>query len=181
MKIKNLPREIKDRAMVYVREKYPDKKRRPSKLIDSFAWLETEEGFMYWELVDSGEFLEAEQLRTNNFDEEKKELQGRLNDHLIDAMDWFHSDTISSKPFFLDEVLSITVNEPEVVDPIVEAVREKLRQRSAVGIKKYGTTLDRDDYSLADWLNESQQEAMDMVLYFEAAICKIKKYGVKTT
>jgi hypothetical protein len=161
MKIKNLPREIKDRAMVYVRENYPDKKRRPSKLINSFDWLETEEGCRYWELVDLGEFLKAEELRTNNFEEDKKELQGRLNDHINYVMDWCSS----SKPFFLDEVMSITVNEPEVVDPIVEAVREKLRQRSAVGINKYGTTL--ADNNTDDFLTHLQEELMDSILYIE--------------
>jgi hypothetical protein len=161
MKIKNLPSEIKNRAMVYVRENYPDKKRRPSKLINSFDWLETEEGCRYWELVDSGEFLEAEELRTNNFEEDKKELQGRLNDHINYVMDWCSS----SKPFFLDEVMSITVNEPEVVDPIVEAVRERLKQRSSIGIKKYGTTL--ADNNTDDFLTHLQEELMDSILYIE--------------
>jgi hypothetical protein len=68
-------------------------------------------------------------------------------------------------------VLDFKVNEPEIVDPIVEAVREKLKQRSIVGIKKYGTTLDRDDLSLGEWLNHATEEAMDLCLY----LTKIKE------
>jgi succinate dehydrogenase flavin-adding protein (antitoxin of CptAB toxin-antitoxin module) len=78
---------------------------------------------------------------------------------------------------FLDEVIrGVIVNDPETVkgnDPIVEAVRQKLKQRSDVGIKKYGKTLERSDYDLIDWLKEAQQEAMDMSLYCEAAMRKI--------
>jgi hypothetical protein len=161
MKIKNLPREIKDRAKKYRKRYFINTKCRPDELSSAFAWDETKEGFYYWSLVFAGEFLEAEELRTK----EEEKLQGRLNDHLIDAMDWCHSDTISSKPFFLDEVLSITVNEPEVVDPIVEAVREKLRQRSVIGIKKYGTTLAENNTD--DFLNHLQEELMDSILYIE--------------
>ena len=68
-----------------------------------------------------------------------------------------------------------------VVDPIVESIIDKFKERSAVGIKKYGTTLDRDDYDLIDWLIESQQEAMDFVLYCEAAVKKIKERGSKNS
>jgi hypothetical protein len=32
---------------------------------------------------------------------------------------------------------------------------------------KYGTTLDRDDLDLLDWIEHSKQEAMDFVLYLE--------------
>ena len=72
-------------------------------------------------------------------------------------------------------------NEFELVDSVVESVIDKFRERSAVGINKYGTTLDRDDYDLIDWLIESQQEAMDFVLYCEAAVKKIKERGSKNS
>lgn len=52
-------------------------------------------------------------------------------------------------------------------DPIVEAVVEKFRSRSQAGIAKYGTTLDRKDLTLADWLNHLHEELMDAVLYIE--------------
>ena len=52
-------------------------------------------------------------------------------------------------------------------DSIVEAVVRKFQDRSAVGIKKYGVTLDRTDLGLADWIQHAQEELMDAILYLE--------------
>jgi hypothetical protein len=52
-------------------------------------------------------------------------------------------------------------------DTILESVINQFRERSEVGIKKYGVTLDRTDLSTLDWINHAQQEAMDFVLYLE--------------
>lgn len=53
------------------------------------------------------------------------------------------------------------------VDSIVESVVKKFKSRSDVGIKKYGTTLDRSDLKPLDWINHAQEEAMDFCLYLE--------------
>jgi len=60
-------------------------------------------------------------------------------------------------------------------DTIVESVRQQLLDRSNVGIKKYGVTLDRIDLSLLDWLEHAKQEQMDSVLYLEKIIQELKK------
>ena len=52
-------------------------------------------------------------------------------------------------------------------DPIVSAVIRKMYQRSQVGIKKYGTTMERDDLSYAEWLTHLQEELMDAAIYCE--------------
>jgi hypothetical protein len=52
-------------------------------------------------------------------------------------------------------------------DSIVESVIMQFKQRSEVGIQKYGVTLDRNDLSTLEWINHAQQEAMDFVLYLE--------------
>lgn len=66
-------------------------------------------------------------------------------------------------------------NEPQKFeDTIVLSVMTKFYERSKVGIKKYNTTLERDDYDLLDWLREAQEEALDFALYCEAAMKKIK-------
>lgn len=52
-------------------------------------------------------------------------------------------------------------------DSIVESVIKKFKDRSDVGIKKYGTTLDRSDLKPLDWINHAQEEAMDFCLYLE--------------
>ena len=56
-------------------------------------------------------------------------------------------------------------------DPIVAAVIRKMYNRSQVGIRKYGTTMDRGDLSYAEWLTHLQEELMDSIIYLE----KIKK------
>ena len=56
-------------------------------------------------------------------------------------------------------------------DSIVDAVIKKFQERSEVGIKKYGVTLDREDLSVLDWIQHAQEEHMDAILYLE----KLKK------
>jgi len=57
-------------------------------------------------------------------------------------------------------------------DTIVESVIDQFKQRSEVGINKYGVTLDRTDLSRLEWINHAQEEAMDFILYLE----KLKTY-----
>ena len=60
-------------------------------------------------------------------------------------------------------------------DPIVESVVQKLRSRSAVGIKKYGTTLeDNNELSVGEWVEFAQEEVMDFILYLEKLKEKIR-------
>jgi hypothetical protein len=59
-------------------------------------------------------------------------------------------------------------------DTIVELVIEQFKQRSEVGINKYGVTLDRTDLTPLDWMNHLQQELMDATLYIE----KLKTFVV---
>lgn len=53
------------------------------------------------------------------------------------------------------------------MDKIVEGVITKYRQRSEVGIAKYGTTLDENKATLIEWLTHLQEELMDATLYIE--------------
>ena len=52
-------------------------------------------------------------------------------------------------------------------DSIVQAVIRKFQERSALGQKKYGTTLDRTDLKPRDWIQHAQEELMDGILYLE--------------
>lgn len=52
-------------------------------------------------------------------------------------------------------------------DKIVSAVIERFILRSDAGIRKYGTTLDRSDLSVDQWLTHLQEELMDATLYIE--------------
>jgi hypothetical protein len=52
-------------------------------------------------------------------------------------------------------------------DSIVAAVIKMFQQRSEIGQKKYGTTLDRTDLKTIDWIQHAQEELMDGILYLE--------------
>ena len=52
-------------------------------------------------------------------------------------------------------------------DSIVAAVVASFLQRSELGQKKYGTTLDRTDLKTLDWVQHVQEELMDAILYLE--------------
>jgi GR25 family glycosyltransferase involved in LPS biosynthesis len=52
-------------------------------------------------------------------------------------------------------------------DSIVNSVIRAFIGRSNVGLQKYGTTLDRDDLSILDWIQHAQEEHMDAILYLE--------------
>ncbi len=69
------------------------------------------------------------------------------------------------------ETPSGQVDENEELDSIVISVVKKYVGRSLIGKKKYGTTLDREDLSVVEWINHTQEELMDATLYLE----KLKK------
>ncbi len=52
-------------------------------------------------------------------------------------------------------------------DSIVNSIVQKFLSRSEIGIKKYGTTLDRNDLCTVDWITHAQEELMDGILYLE--------------
>jgi len=58
-------------------------------------------------------------------------------------------------------------NEQQEIDPIVEKVIERLRSRSKIGIKKYGTTLDK---SKDDFLEHLLEELLDAANYVQKLI-----------
>lgn len=65
-------------------------------------------------------------------------------------------------------------------DKYVESVKKKFEIRSQTGIKKYNTTLEREDLNLLDWLEHAQEEAMDLTLYLEKIKAVLKeKYGIE--
>jgi len=40
-------------------------------------------------------------------------------------------------------------------------------ERAEMGKNKYGTTMERTDLSLEEWLTNAQEEAMDLSIYLE--------------
>lgn len=63
---------------------------------------------------------------------------------------------------------------PELVtDPVVEANRKMLLDRSQLGIQKYGTTLAGNKLTHKQWLQHALEEALDLANYLQAEIIKI--------
>ena len=52
-------------------------------------------------------------------------------------------------------------------DSIVDSVVDKFIDRSRVGKAKYGVTLDREDWSLDQWIEAAIEEHMDAILYLQ--------------
>jgi hypothetical protein len=50
---------------------------------------------------------------------------------------------------------------------IEDKVAGKLQERAERGFKKYGTTMERTDLSLRDWLVHLQEELMEASVYVE--------------
>ena len=67
----------------------------------------------------------------------------------------------------LEEIEVIPDEKPINTDPILMKVMTKYYERSEMGIKKYGTTLENNSLPLMDWLNHLQEELMDATLYIE--------------
>jgi hypothetical protein len=52
-------------------------------------------------------------------------------------------------------------------DSIVDSVVDKFIDRSRYGKQKYGTTLDREDWSLEQWIEAAIEEHIDAILYLQ--------------
>jgi len=61
----------------------------------------------------------------------------------------------------------MTKKEINFRDPIIQKVVEKIISRSDVGYDKYKVTLEADNKSVNEWLNNIQEELMDAVNYIE--------------
>lgn len=73
--------------------------------------------------------------------------------------------------YFGTEAKPYKENEPQ--DSIVESVLKQFKDRSNVGISKYGTSMDRNDLSTLEWLKHLQEELMDATLYIEKLKSKL--------
>lgn len=67
-----------------------------------------------------------------------------------------------------------------MLDPNVEAVRLKLKQRAEVGFKKYGVDTTRNDLTHLQWLVHAQEEALDLAVYLERIISDLKHSAHQT-
>ena len=63
---------------------------------------------------------------------------------------------------------------PKSMSKVLDKVISDLEDREILGINKYGTTCDREDYALVDWLQEAYEETLDKAMYLQAAIKKLQ-------
>ena len=65
-------------------------------------------------------------------------------------------------------------------DPLVEQVVDQFIQRSDVGFRKYGITLDEERVTgiknLTNYLEDTKEELMDAVLYIQSAQNSLSKF-----
>ena len=93
-----------------------------------------------------------------------------------------HSSIVVDEPVYLHieeekylEQIDSLLPTRYCADSIVNNVITAFIGRSNVGLQKYGTTLDRDDLSVLDWIQHAQEEHMDAILYLEKLKTEIKK------
>lgn len=79
----------------------------------------------------------------------------------------------------MDNINFVDIKKNAEVDSIVKIILQKFINRAEFGKNKYGTDLDRTDLSLIDWINHSQEEAMDNILYLEKLKQELLSKGIK--
>lgn len=76
----------------------------------------------------------------------------------------------------IPQIVSPPISQPlYCADSIVNSVIGAFIGRSNIGLQKYGTTLDRDDLSILDWIQHAQEEHMDAILYLEKLKTELSK------
>lgn len=82
-----------------------------------------------------------------------------------DDLYWKSNSTTNVRTMYPGDI-QVKMDKPKK-DIYVQLVKAKFEERSQAGIKKYNTTLEREDLNLVDWLNHLQEELMDATLYIE--------------
>tara|TARA_R110000868_G_scaffold386052_1_gene654176 strand:- start:3062 stop:3424 length:363 start_codon:yes stop_codon:yes gene_type:complete len=105
------------------------------------------------------------------------ELKKNYKVPIIDQVIWKeYSDDGKLKEWSYQQLVNIS----ESKDKHVETVVDLYRERSAAGFKKYGTTLERNDLTIDQWLNHLMEELMDATLYISKIreeLNKIPNFG----
>lgn len=112
----------------------------------------------------------AERIQSDkifNFETVLSKAKQMEKEQIVNAHDLGYTDCKSYCIRSGEEYYIETFKEKKMKDTIVESVIKQFKDRSDVGIAKYGVTLDREDLSTLEWINHAQQEAMDFCLYLE--------------
>ena len=60
-------------------------------------------------------------------------------------------------------------------DPLVQVILERFAKRSENGIKKYGKTMLQATKSIAQWIDDAQEESWDKIVYLEKIKIELQK------
>lgn len=80
------------------------------------------------------------------------------------------SDSVIAEAYRAIE--SQRVTDETLANPILTGVLIKLDAQTAKGLKKYGNTVDPDEYTEDEWLLHFQQEMIDGAVYAETLLQK---------
>jgi hypothetical protein len=105
--------------------------------------------------------------RTNKELQDLYDFMETMMDELKPNTKQIFAEELRTFGAMLEEVEIIPEEKPINTDPIVMKVMTKYYDRSEMGIKKYGTTLENNSLPLMEWLNHLQEELMDATLYIE--------------
>jgi hypothetical protein len=87
-------------------------------------------------------------------------MKTRLQDH-IDKMELLRPDLVT--------------NRTELPSKTLQSVIKDMKEREKKGLQEYGTTVDRQDYTLLMWLKELYQEHLDAAIYCKRTIMLIEE------
>ena len=90
-----------------------------------------------------------------------------MDDRLSEELRRKYMGAFKTLAFAIQEIEVVPDEKPIHTDPILMKVLTKYYERSEMGIKKYGCTLENNSLPLLDWLNHLQEELMDATLYIE--------------
>lgn len=110
----------------------------------------------------------------------KSEVQ-QEQEHAVEVIiGMFHNNSTDDTKIesALRALIKVVETKCKAKDPIVELNREALKQRSDVGVVKYGTTLADNKGDLAYWLNHALEEGLDFVNYLQRAKAELENTDV---
>lgn len=58
---------------------------------------------------------------------------------------------------------------------IEDSVCGDIQRRAALGLQKYGVTLERTDINLRGWLQHAYEEALDLACYLKRLMMELEK------
>jgi len=70
---------------------------------------------------------------------------------------------------------AMMTNMAKIEDPVVQRVIDLFAKRSQVGMRKYGISMQDNPLPVLAWIQHSQEELMDAILYLERLKVDIQK------